>query len=415
MKVTLVNHSDIVGGASMVSLRLLAALRAKGVDARMIVKQAKGGPDSSIEAIGGGFSDRAAFLGERLRIFMANGFSRETLFKVSLADRGLPVHKHPWIADADIVALNWFNQGMMSLDEIRRIDAMGKPIVWTMHDMWAMTGICHHAGGCKRFETRCGNCPFLGVHSPDYDLSTKIFDRKKALYDAVDIHYVAVSRWLASKAAESRLLGKRHVDVINNAFPLDRYPVFAGRSRKELGLPDDGSKLVIMCAARLDDTIKDLPAAIEALNAYNGRQPVAAVFCGDIRRPELLEQLKIPYVHLGNITDSARLADIYAHCSVVISSSLFESLPSTLIEGMAAGVVPVGFGGDGRDEIIEHMQTGYLARKGAAADMAEGIKWAIDSNISREAQHAAAAERFDAPIIAQRYIDLFNRILKTTK
>ena len=44
MKITLVNHSDIVGGASMVSLRLLDALRAQGIDARMIVKQAKALP-----------------------------------------------------------------------------------------------------------------------------------------------------------------------------------------------------------------------------------------------------------------------------------------------------------------------------------------------------------------------------------
>ncbi|MDE5553929.1 MAG: glycosyltransferase, partial [Muribaculaceae bacterium] len=145
MKVTLVNHSDIVGGASMVSLRLLHALRAEGVDARMIVKQAKGEPDEFITPIGGGMKDRAAFLGERLRIFTANGFNRAQLFKVSIADRGLPVHRHPWIADADIVALNWFNQGMMSLNEIRNIASLGKPIVWTMHDMWPMTGICHHA------------------------------------------------------------------------------------------------------------------------------------------------------------------------------------------------------------------------------------------------------------------------------
>lgn len=411
MKVTLVNHSDIVGGASMVSLRLLAALREQGIDARMIVKQTKGAPDSAIEAVGGGFSDRVAFFGERLRIFMANGLSRENLFKVSLADRGLPVHKHPWIADADIVALNWFNQGMMSLSEIRRIAAMDKPIVWTMHDMWAMTGICHHAGSCDRFRTLCAACLFLGHSGSSPDLSTKIFRQKQSLYNAVGIHFVAVSKWLASKAAQSCLLGDSHVDVINNAFPLDRYPVVARRSRKDLGLPDDGRALTIMCAARLDDSIKNLPAAIEALNLYDGQRPLAAVFCGDIRQPELLDSLRIPYVHLGNITDADRLADIYAHCSVVLSSSSFESLPSTLIEGMAAGAVPVGFSGDGRDEIIDHLHTGYLARKNDISDMAEGIKWAIDSNISREAQHQAAAARFNAPIIAQRYIDLFNRIL----
>lgn len=412
MKVTLVNHSDIVGGASIVSLRLLSALRAEGVDARMIVKHAKGEPDEFITPIGGGLNDKAAFLGERLRIFAANGFNRAWLFKVSIADRGMSVHRHPWIADADIVALNWFNQGMMSLDEIRKIAALGKPIVWTMHDMWPMTGICHHAGDCQRYRSRCGECPFLGRPYRRHDLSTKIFDRKQKLYGDVDINFVAVSRWLAARAKQSALLGNQKVEVINNGFPLDRYDTKPRRSRTELGLPDDGNKLVVMCAARLDDTIKDLPSAIAALNICGKEGGVTAVFCGDIRQPQLFDMLKIPYVHLGNITDADRLADIYAHCAAVLSSSQFESLPSTLIEGMAAGVVPVGFGGDGRDEIIDHLATGYLARKGDIDDFAAGIRWALTAGISREAQHKAAAAHFDAHIIARRYIDLFKRILK---
>lgn len=410
MKVTLVNHSDIVGGASVVSLRLLEALRAQGVDARMIVNRASGQKRNYISEIGG-IKGKATFLAERLWIFANNGLDRSNLFKVSTADCGLAVHRHPWIADADIVALNWFNQGMMSLKEIYRIAATGKPIVWTMHDMWPMTGICHHAADCEHFMTRCGKCPLLGRGSRHADLSTKIFDLKKSLYENIPINFVAVSRWLATRAADSTLLRHRHVEVINNAFPIDRYATVAQQSRKELGLPDDNSRLVIMCAARLDDPIKDLPSAISALNDYDGKERITAVFCGNIRYPETLDRLNIPYVHLGNITDHARLANIYAHSSVVISSSSFESLPSTLIEGMAAGAVPVGYGGDGRDEIIDHLSTGYLARKGDYSDMARGIEWAISSAPDRKFLHEAAALKFDAPVITKKYIDLFNRIL----
>lgn len=411
MKVTLINHSDIVGGASIVSLRLLDALIAEGIDARMIVKRAKGPAHSAITEIGGGLNDKAAFFGERFRIFMANGFSRDRLFKVSTADRGLSVADHPWIADADVVVLNWFNQGMMSLDEVRRIGDTGRPVVWTMHDMWPMTGICHHAGDCKKYMSVCGNCPFLAPSGPVRDLSTRIFHHKRLLYDEMPISFVAVSHWLAGRAAQSSLLGGRSVEVINNAFPVDRYPVVPRRSRKALGLPDDGSQLAVMCAARLDDTIKNLPAAIDALNLYDGPEPLTAVFCGDIRHPQMLDALRVPYVRLGNIADPVRLADIYASSSVVLSSSTFESLPTTLIEGMASGAVPVGFGGDGRDEIIDHLSTGYLARRGDAVDMARGIKWALEGHVSRQALHDVAASRYDSRIIARKYIDLFNRVI----
>lgn len=410
MKVTIVNHSDIVGGASIVSLRLLHALREQEVDARMIVRQAKGYADEHVTAIGRGLADKSAFLGERLKIFLSNGFNRRLLFKVSTADRGLPVASHPWIIDADIVLLSWFNQGMMSLDEIRKISALGKPIVWTMHDMWAMTGICHHSGGCDRYRTLCGECPYLGERRK-HDLSTTVFEIKRRLYNDLTINFVAVSHWLAGRANQSALLHNQKVVVINNALPIERYQTVPRHSRTELGLPDDRNKLVAMCAARLDDTIKDLPTAIAALNQCDGYN-VTAVFCGNIREPKLLDGLKIPYVYLGNISDADKMADIYAHCSAVISSSKFESLPSTLIEGMAAGAVPIGFGGDGRDEIIDHLSNGYLARNGEPSDFAAGIKWALEAGLSREGLHRGAAERYSSQKIAQQYIDLFKRILK---
>ena len=37
LKVTLISHSDLLGGASIVTYRLLYALRDAGVDARMVV------------------------------------------------------------------------------------------------------------------------------------------------------------------------------------------------------------------------------------------------------------------------------------------------------------------------------------------------------------------------------------------
>ena len=40
---------------------------------------------------------------------------------------------------------------MLSLKNIEKILASGKPVVWTMHDMWPCTGICHHARECTRY------------------------------------------------------------------------------------------------------------------------------------------------------------------------------------------------------------------------------------------------------------------------
>ena len=131
MKVLLINKSDATGGAAVVTRRLMEALQAQGVDARMLVVERL----TDSPSVGLAASRRASkvpFLAERLKIFLANGFNREHLFKVDTASDGLTLWRHPWVKEADVICLNWINQGMLSLRGIERIAAMGKPIVWTI-------------------------------------------------------------------------------------------------------------------------------------------------------------------------------------------------------------------------------------------------------------------------------------------
>jgi len=415
MKVTLVNHSDIKGGASMASLRLLDALQAEGVEARMLVKSVDGQSRPDIAVAGSNIQRKLCFIRERAHIFVSNGYNRRHLFDVSTGECGLPLHKHPWIKDADIVVLNWFNQGMMSLDEIKRIADIGKPMVWVMHDMWAMTGICHLAYGCSKFCQECQECPYLGSsRSPD-DLSHQIFLRKRHVYDAVGdaIYFVAVSRWLADQAKKSALLAGRYIEVIHNAFPVDDYSISPKRTLTEIGLPDDSRKLIVMCAARLDDPNKDLPRAVDAISMFEARNPGRArfVLCGNIRRPEILREIKMPYHWFGSIDDGSLLADIYAHASAVISTSPFETLGYTLIEGMAAGAVPVSYGKDGRNDVIDHLHNGYIADRSDRFDIVNGLEWALTCKISRHGQQCSVTENFAGQHIAAKYMALFNKIL----
>ena len=163
-----------------------------------------------------------------------------------------------------------------------------------------------------------------------------------------------------------------------------------------------------MGAARLDDPIKGFDMAVDTLNRLTDEN-VAAVFFGDLRDPSLLDGLKIPYVHLGTVTDPATIHDIYAHADVVLSSSLCETLPGTLIEGMASGCVPVSFHSGGQADIVDHLTTGYLAPLGDTAALAAGIRMALTDCFDRTAIRSSVVDRFSAPMIASRYLDLFRK------
>lgn len=405
MKVVLVNHSDSRGGASVVSMRLLEALRREGVVASMVVAHKSGSAPEVILTEG----VRKHFLREHAEIFLRNGLSRKDLFKASIATSGLELHKIPEVAEADIVVLNWINQGMMSLKEIALLAAMGKKIVWTMHDMWNMTGICHHAATCPHYLTRCHDCPLLGACASARDLSASTFRRKERLYDSAGITFVSVSSWLTARAAQSALLSRRRVETIPVAFPVEAYAAPAPHSRRELGLPE-GRKLVVICAARLDDPVKGLPVAVDALNAFStGRDDCTAVFVGAIRDPRALDSLRMPHVATGAVADETVLRSVMAHASAVMSSSSYESFGATLLEGQAAGATPVAFTHDGRADIITDGISGYSAGTDAtdSGALARALARAIDTPIPADALRRAAA-RYSAPAIARQYLALLS-------
>ncbi|MBQ7041654.1 MAG: glycosyltransferase [Muribaculaceae bacterium] len=414
LKVTLISHSDRLGGAAIVTFRLMQALRKVGVDARMITFVKSSEDENVIEACHR--NKRAAlFLVERGCIFLQNGFSKKDLFKVSIANIGLHLEKHPWVIDADVIVLNWINQGMLSLEGIDRLSALGKPIIWTMHDMWCLTGICHHAHECRNYEEQCGKCPYLHLFSLRNDLSHRVWMQKKELYSRTNIHFVAVSNWLAKRCKESSLLRDKPISVIHNAFPIEFYMTKPTAPVVEYGI-DYTKDIIIMGAARLDDPIKGFEIAIEALNIFKTKYPDIAkncisVFFGDIRDSSLLDRIKLPHKHIGVVNDAKMLRQTYACSKVVLSTSLYETLPGTLIEGQAAGCVPVSFGKGGQRDIIDHKKNGYIAEYLSPESIADGILWALENAPDRDALHEEVNKRFAGEVIANKYIELCNKLL----
>ncbi len=304
---------------------------------------------------------------------------------------------------------------MLSFRGLRRLGRLGKPIVWNMHDMWCLTGACHHALECRGYMKNCGNCPFFHNGSSARDLSRKTWEKKNRLYRSTPMHFVTVSNWLADNCRESSLLADADVGVIPNAFPMDSFRPGDGKVSPPFGI-DPSKKLLLMGAARLDDPIKGLGYAVAAFNQIYDDCPAQAGDClavlfGQIRDGSALQGLRMPHVHVGPIGDQRLLRELYACGSVVVSTSLYETLQLTLIEGQASGCVPVSFGQGGQTDIIDHKVNGYLAPYKSPEGIARGIAWALTEPPSPQSLRDSVRERFSEEVVAGRYIDLFNRCL----
>lgn len=401
--------NDTLGGAATVTYRLVEALRERGVDARMLV--ARKDSDAPWVARVAPWIHKAAKTAERAEIFINNGFDMADLWAVSTARFGARVSRHPWVREADVIVLGWVSQGFVSLGDIRRILASRKRTVWMMHDLWCATGICHLPGTCHRYEEGCGRCPLLHWERRRGDMSRMVWQRKANLLIDAPITYIAVSNSQREAALGSPLLRHSRIEVLPHAFPIELYHT-APQAGADAAFTDgiEGKKIIAMGAARLDDPIKDLPAAIGALNRLADSYPelasrCEAVFFGALRNPRALDTLRLPHRHAGML-DSAQLRELYASSSVVLSTSKFETMGATLMEGMAAGATIVTFGGDGRNDIVTHGVNGYIAESGDTATLARYIAQALDSPYPRDAQHRSVASRFSSQAVAEKFLTI---------
>ena len=422
MKVLIVNTSEWTGGAAVAASRLREALTNHGVKVKMLVCDKQSG-DLSVVKCGGSVQRRWNFLIERLVIWVNNLFSRENLFKVSIANAGFDITSTREFQEADIIHLHWVNQGMLSLKGLKKILQSGKPVVWTLHDMWPLTAICHHAYECDHYKQACGNCFFLRRPSAA-DLSSRVFKKKKRMLNLLPqtaeaggrLHFVAVSQWLAERTRQSALTGRFPVSVIPNVLSLQQFTII-DRMDARSALQVDARYVIAFGAARIDDPIKGFGHLAEALGLLVSSGRYAAsdfrlLLFGHIRDASVLGAIPVPYTHLGYVDDVYELSEVYSAANVTVSSSLYETFGQTLIEAMACGSVPVSFDGSGQTDIISHQKNGYLAQRLSAQSLAEGIDWALHCQLKAQELRRCVMRRYSETVVASQYVKLYDTILK---
>lgn len=408
MKILIISKSDLRGGAAIAAYRLMQALNTTDVSAKMMVME-KMSDDDNVIQVGGAVKSKFGFYSERASIFVKNKFSRNNLFDVSIASKGVSVTKTSEFKDADVIHLHWINQGMLSLDEIGRILSSGKKVVWTMHDMWAFTGICHHAGTCRNYETGCGICPYLANPS-EKDLSHKIFEKKHKIYSKGHITFVACSNWLEELALKSPLTQNHTVVSIPNPIntnqyrPMDKYYI-----RDTMNLPKD-KRIVLFAAAKVSDKRKGIDYLVEAANILSETEKSNILFMMAGSHGEgISPQLPFSAYHLGYV-DSDKMIDLYNSADLFVTPSLQENLPNTIMEAMSCGTSCVGFDIGGVPEMIQHKSTGYVAKYKDAQDLADGISWVLndaDAETISSNSREFVIRNYSQEAIAKRYIDLY--------
>jgi len=393
MRVLLVNTSDKMGGAAIAANRLMEALNRHGVSAEMLVRD-KLTDNPRVHALPPTPLHRARFVAERAEVFAANRLRRHRLFEVDCATYGADITRLPLFRAADVVHLHWVNQGMLSLGGIAKILRSGKRVVWTMHDMWPCTGICHQARDCEGWRTGCGACPLLYGGGHPGDLSARTFRRKAEAYAAGHVRFVACSDWLADIARQAPLLKGHEVESIPNPIDTAFYaPADRVKARRALGLPVE-KKLMLFVAYRVTDPNKGIDYLREAVERLCRRCPDMRAAVGVVpvgrEAAALARTLACDVYPQEYVSDERTMRLYYQAADLLAMPTLQDNLPNTVAEALACGTPCVAFRVGGLPQMVDHGKNGYLARYMDASDLAVGL---FATLFSKNPEQLAAAAR----------------------
>ncbi|WP_034389019.1 glycosyltransferase [Deinococcus sp. YIM 77859] len=324
-----------------------------------------------------------------------------------------PVHRRINALQPDVVNLHWINDGFLSPESIAGIRA---PVVWTLRDLWPMTGGCHYAGSCRGFEANCGHCPALGSDHPN-DLSRVLHRRKARAWQNRAFTLVALSRWLAEQARRSSLFAEREIVVIPNALDISVFrPVPQAEARAALGWAPDRRLILFGATHPLSDQRKGFEALRQATFLLARRADAAqleVVVFGSLygKTPP---DMGLNTHFVGALDDDRRLAQLYAGADVTVMPSLEEAFGKVAMESLACGTPVVCFRDSGPADIVDHGLNGYQARYGDVHDLARGIAFLLDHPHPQALAEAALRKvmtEYTYERQAQAYLNLYEHVL----
>ncbi|MBD2753115.1 glycosyltransferase family 4 protein [Spirosoma validum] len=428
MRVTHLSTYHLFGGAAVAANRLHRALQKQiwtgtAVESTILVGTAKRlephRPAPGVTYLANNFlAEQTAFgrfVAERL-YFLPQERDPSVRFQFSPARFGANLDFHPAIQQADVLHLHWINFGFLSLDGLRSLFDLGKPIVWTLHDQWAFTGGCHYSRGCDHFLTHCHHCPYL--KKPDEkDLSYRVFKQKEAIFKKAKVHFTPPSHWLTNEAKRSTLLRDFPFTVIPYAIDQHAFcPIDRTEANAQLDLPNTDQPRLLFGSANVTDTRKGFRYFAEALVLLNQQHPdlTPEILIFGKGRSYLFNELPYPVRHLGILTTEDDIVAAYNATDVMVVPSLEDNLPNTVIEALACGTPVVGFRTGGIPEMIDHQQNGYLADAGSAQELADGLAFVLthqNPESLRQNARQSAESRFSEDVVARQHIELYQKLM----
>lgn len=322
---------------------------------------------------------------------------------------GSDLSHNKFVKDSDAIYLHWVQGGFMNMSSYIKLAKLKKPVIIFMHDMWTITGGCHHSFGCNKYTYECSVCPMFEKNGI-FDFPRIEFRKKKEFYEAFDnLYFVSPSKWLTNCSKQSSLIKDKPVYHIPNIIDTNLFkPVGKDFARKLLNL-NVNETIISFGAFSISSAYKGWNELIKALNYLSldtSLSNLTILVFGSGLNKEIAAKVPFKTHFMGFLKDEYSTVLIYNASDIFVTPSLADNFPTTVLECLACGTPVVGFNIGGIPEIIEHKENGYLAKYKDSEDLASGIKFCIETNLK-----GRLSQEFSKENLIRKHSELLGSII----
>ncbi|MBC8147727.1 MAG: glycosyltransferase [Bacteroidetes bacterium] len=402
MKILHINHSDRVGGAAIAVMRIADSLNSNGNSNTILVRLKTVESEGVITINYGPFSRIINSIRVRIGRFFMLVFGHDMEITNSMNMLPSRVINKVNLIDPDVVHIHWVGHETISF---RNIEKINKPVVWTLHDMWAMSGVEHYP---------ISNDYIMGDFTTAIDQWT--WNRKRKLIQGKNIFFVAPSLWMFDKARESSLLSRSPLAIIPNPLDLDFWVDRNSQDAKvKINLPIKKKVILFGVYGDVNINYKGFDLLVDALSKIkiDKNNLVISIFGGDFKE-KAINGIAV-HSH-GFIKSELMMRDIYNSADVFIMPSRLEAFGQTASESMACGTPVVAFSGTGPSDFIYHKKTGWLANPFDTEDLARGIDYVLSLNLKGVLSLSKESRKSIEDLcsygkVAQQYKEVYERAI----
>lgn len=404
MKIVHINASDVGGGAAIASKRHAEAMRQAGIDSCVLVAYSSSHSKVVCKPHWGWRSLLQLYYSAK-RIKLNKKLSPIGTF--SVMQDGMPLYDNAFIRKADVIFLHWINNETLSLKGVKKILDFGKPTFWYMHDMFPITGGCHHALDCQGYKTDCKDCPLIQNSSCKKVAEKQLKKKIKTLSQYKNLSFVTPSIWLGNCVENSALAINHKVFVVPNVINTNIYKPINMDAKSMFGL-DPQKKTILFGVANRKSVYKGAEYAHECLKRLDPSK-YEGLIIGNTNE-DFINDIPMRIVETGYLGDDISLCMAYNACDTFIITSMAENYPNVVLEAMSCGKPCVGFRTGGIPDLIHHKTTGYLTEEKTVDELLQGIEWLFEDSIRYQTLSESARKQILENNSYERVLDIHKEL-----